>query len=105
CVTPIVGGDVGKIAECVANQDKKAAAICLLGDKPEARQALQMYNWNMPPSVGRAKGGEVPQLHRPLFSLPHDPEKWKPAFRTDHARAKSRIRSRSSCMCKAAAPW
>jgi hypothetical protein len=23
----------------------------------------------LPPSVGRVKGGEVPQLHRPLFSI------------------------------------
>jgi hypothetical protein len=44
CVTPIVGGDAAKIATCVTNEDKKAAAVCLLGDKPEVRQALQMYN-------------------------------------------------------------
>ncbi|WP_439397230.1 hypothetical protein ACRQ5Q_09055 [Bradyrhizobium sp. PMVTL-01] len=44
CVAPIVGGDAGKIATCVANADKKAAIICLLGDKPEVRQALQVYN-------------------------------------------------------------
>jgi len=25
------------------------------------------FRWKTPPSVGRAKGGEVPQLHRPLF--------------------------------------
>jgi len=29
----------------------------------------QTFRWNMPPSVGREKGGEVPQLHRPLFSI------------------------------------
>ena len=25
------------------------------------------FRWKTPPSVGRSKGGEVPQLHRPLF--------------------------------------
>jgi len=44
CVTPLLGGDAGRIAGCVANEDKKAAAVCLLGDKPEVRQALQVYN-------------------------------------------------------------
>src|SRR3954466_13529629 len=38
-----------------------------------------------PPSEG-PKGGEVPQLHRPLFSL-------------------DREIGRSPCMCRAAAPW
>jgi len=34
-----------------------------------ARSRFETFRWKMPPSVGRVKGGEVPQLHRPLFSI------------------------------------
>jgi hypothetical protein len=40
CVSEHVGGDAQKIATCVANPDRAAAGICLLGNTPQA-QALQ----------------------------------------------------------------
>ena len=43
CAAPRVGGDAAKIATCVANPDRAVAAICLLGDKPEARAAQRAY--------------------------------------------------------------
>jgi two-component system, OmpR family, response regulator len=39
------------------------------GAGQESPLPLVTFRWNTPPSVGRSKGGEVPQLHRPLFCL------------------------------------
>ena len=46
-----------------------------------AASLLGYFAWNTPPSVGRLKGGEVPQLHRPLFSLT---KRWQVALH-EHA--------------------
>ena len=43
CVAPRLGGDAARIAACVANPDKNAAALCLLGDKPEVRNVQRAY--------------------------------------------------------------
>ncbi len=39
------------------------------GGGSKARSPQVTFRWKTPPSVGRSKGGEVPQLHRPLFWL------------------------------------
>jgi hypothetical protein len=44
CLGPVVGSDAATVAGCVANRDRKAAVICLLGDRPQVRSALQAYN-------------------------------------------------------------
>jgi hypothetical protein len=44
CVTPQVGGDAGKIANCLAKSDRTAAALCFMDDKQEVKDALKAYN-------------------------------------------------------------
>jgi hypothetical protein len=44
CISPKLGGDAGRISTCLTNSDKTAAAVCLMGDKPEVRKAIQVYN-------------------------------------------------------------
>ncbi|WP_315795703.1 hypothetical protein [Bradyrhizobium sp. SZCCHNRI3043] len=43
CVAAQVGGDAPRIAGCIKNPDRNAAALCLLGDKPEVRVAQRVY--------------------------------------------------------------
>ena len=53
----------------------------LSGGRVESPLPAIAFRWNTPPSVGRLKGGEVPQLHRPLFSLT---KRWQVALH-EHA--------------------
>jgi hypothetical protein len=43
CVSPKIGGDPSKIADCLAKQDRTAAAVCIMGDKPEVHDAMRLY--------------------------------------------------------------
>jgi hypothetical protein len=43
CVAPQLGGDAGRVANCLKNPDRAAAGLCLLGDKPEVRAAQEIY--------------------------------------------------------------
>ena len=58
----------------------------LPGSGPKARSHKLPSDGTRPPPSEGSKGGEVPQLHRPLFSL-------------------EREYGRSPCMCGATAPW
>ena len=43
CTAQALGGDAPRIAACISNQDRGLAALCLLGNKPEAQIAQQAY--------------------------------------------------------------
>jgi len=43
CVANQLGGDAATIAKCLEQQDRTAAAICLMGDKKEVRTAQRVY--------------------------------------------------------------
>jgi hypothetical protein len=43
CTAQALGGDAPRIAACISNQDRGLAALCLLGNRPEAQIAQQTY--------------------------------------------------------------
>ncbi|UYO50262.1 hypothetical protein KQX64_06720 [Rhodopseudomonas palustris] len=45
CFGPVIGGDAGRIATCIAvpDQDRIALAKCVLGNKPEVRAAERVF--------------------------------------------------------------
>jgi hypothetical protein len=43
CISNLLGGNTAQIAGCLQEQDRTAAAICLMGDKKEVRVAQRLY--------------------------------------------------------------